>query len=552
MISKSNYFTSTESIDFSALPPIIQEGHEFFQESVEFYDEDKDIKETIELYLSKLNDYVNFRKGNKESIIRDFYNQLSKSDIAKLSKEGFSVTKQKLAEKLNITLDEVLAFAEKLKPKAKKAQVTSKPCKSKATHVKQAIDKKLVENLHEEVKFIKRFIGFHNKAKQASTILSYIKSLQKAIVNKLIRKSSAYAEDIRTIQDKLVKLYNQANPNGEIRLLINENDLGKYISIVGGEAVYKSIEIIRRFVGMQGKEFETSKIESFIKYVNKAAITSEDPYFDRVQAIVDQIKKYKQGKLKVADQELSGLKGILKGCNCHLGKLYSTGGKPLRRCRSKKYSDAGRGACSHNQGVKKEKCKELNGIMTVGEVASMEFQKLAFSGKWESLIGKPAPNFDMMIFGQPGSGKTTLLLLFGHYLATNFGDVLYISGEEYNSSPLTDKTKLLPSFPSNFHVFKNLKNLPVKLSAYQFVILDSITDLGIDLEQYKAMREENPNTAFILILQTTKDGKFKGGKEWEHEVEIAGEVDNGIISIYKNRYGVKGSLNFFDDKFINI
>jgi len=181
--------------------------------------------------------------------------------------------------------------------------------------------------------------------------------------------------------------------------------------------------------------------------------------------------------------------------------------------------------------------------MTAQQVANMEYEKLLLTGKWKELIGQPAMNFDMMIFGQPGSGKSTFLISFAHYLASNFGNVLYVSGEEFNSAPLTEKIKQLPSIPTNLHFSQDVRN--VYLKNYRFVIMDSITDLGIDLEAYKTLREKNPDTAFILILQTTKDGKFKGGKEWEHEVEIAGEVDGGVISIYKNRYGIKGSLNFF-------
>lgn len=555
MITKDNYTNTISNVDISALPEMLREGHEFFLESVEFYDEDKDIRETIDLYLSKLNEYLSFRKDNKESIIREFYTQLSKTEIANLRKNGLSASKKKLADTLNITQDELLEFDEKLRPKVKEEkEPTQKEPKPKKTTRKKETSKvkdyeevapKFVENLDEEVKFIKRFIGFHNKTKALSSVLSYIKSLQRAIVQKLIKKSSPYAEDIRVIQNKLVKLYNNSNPSSEVRLVINDADLARYVGIVGGEAVYKSVAVIKRFIGMQGKELEVDKIEAFLKYVGKASITSEDPYFDRVQTIVNQVKKYKQGTLKVSDQELNGLMGIVNGCNCHLGKLYDTGEKELRKCHSKKYSDAKRGACSHNQGVKKVKCNELNGVMTAEQVAKMEFEKLNLSGKWASLIGQPATNFDMMIFGQPGSGKTTFLLSFGHYLATNFGSVLYVSGEEYNSAPLTEKLNQLPSLPKNLHFVKDLRNIPI--GNYQFVILDSITDLGIDLVSYKLMREKYPDTAFILILQTTKDGKFKGGKEWEHEVEIAGEVDNGTISIYKNRYGVRGSLNFFED-----
>lgn len=449
----------------------------------------------------------------------------------------------------------------------------------------QSAPAKMVETLDEEIKFIKRFLGFHGKVKTFSSLLTFIKLLQKAIVQKVIRKSSPYASDITSIQDKLVRLYNASAGKSEVRIIINSHDLARYQTIVNGKVIYKSISIIKRFIGMQGKNAEPKKITAFLNFIEKSKITAKDPFLSKVNFIVSQLKKSKTGRLNISKQELNGLIGIVKQCSCsNLGKIYDTQTKELRRCRSKKYSDAGRGACSYNQGVESSKesknlgkiydtdkkklrqCKslkysdakqgacsynkglktgkELNGIMTAEQIGGMSFERLPLATKWAKLIGLPASNFDMMLFGQPNSGKTTFLLLFAHYLALNHGDVLYVSREEYGSAPLTDKVNDLPSRPQNLHFFGSLEN--IDLSVYKFIILDSITDLRISLEAYKELREKYPNTAFILILQTTKDGKFKGGKEWEHEVEIAGNVDNGVITIYKNRYGVKGSMDFFN------
>lgn len=38
-----------------------------------------------------------------------------------------------------------------------------------------------------------------------------------------------------------------------------------------------------------------------------------------------------------------------------------------------------------------------------------------------------------------------------------------------------------------------------------------------------------------MIVQSTKDGDFRGGKEWEHEMDIAGEVVNRQLRLRKNR-----------------
>jgi hypothetical protein len=56
---------------------------------------------------------------------------------------------------------------------------------------------------------------------------------------------------------------------------------------------------------------------------------------------------------------------------------------------------------------------------------------------------------------------------------------------------------------------------------------------------------QHPDKAFIFILQHTKAGDFKGGKDWEHIAEIAGEVHKGVVNITKNRYAPKNTLDFF-------
>lgn len=80
-----------------SLPKILQEGHAFFKEAVEWYDSDETVKETIDLYLEKLNAFImssseigidqgymdRFLKMQNQvvskSTIRDYINDLQKS-----------------------------------------------------------------------------------------------------------------------------------------------------------------------------------------------------------------------------------------------------------------------------------------------------------------------------------------------------------------------------------------------------------------------------------------------------------------------------------------
>ncbi len=187
-------------------------------------------------------------------------------------------------------------------------------------------------------------------------------------------------------------------------------------------------------------------------------------------------------------------------------------------------------------------------------------ENLEFSGKWSILFGNPAPDFSMMLFGPPASGKTSFLLEFAYFLASNFGKVIYISSEEFGSVTLVDKLEDIVKksglhsdddgkflIPENLFFGKGMSDLEL----YDFIIIDSVNDLNLDLADYKEIRDIYNDKAFISVLQYTKSGDFRGGLDWEHEMDIACEIEDGIIDVYKNRYGVKGSYDYFNDKVIN-
>lgn len=517
MITDKNYFTEIDRIGISSLPDTLRKSHDFVVKSTnngsswDTYQNNDTIRKVIHLYFEKLNQYLDTQPTYKT--------QAPKSE-----------TKAELIRKTSATA----------KPKPPKATTEHKPNKAVQKSAKK------VEHVREEIKFIKRFVALHNKVKSPNSILSLLKGLQKAIIQKLIKKTSPLAKEIQAIQDKLVSLYNSMK--GDLRIEINDKELAKLVVIAGGEEVYPSINVIKRYISLQGKEAEQKKLDSFIKQIEgalqKKKVGEDDPYLDKVRTILNTLKKSKTGTvLSMAKAELNGLDGIVKACGCKpkpaaLGKIYNTGGRVLRRCKSGTYSDAKKGACSHHKG--------LSGVLTAEEIANRKFEYLSFSPPWSTLMGRPATNFTMMLHGEPGAGKTTLLLKFAKYLANTFGKVLYISSEEFAASTMTEKVNtLLNPFPANLEFAENLRD--PQLSNYDFIILDSVNDLGLQLQDYKDLRAKHPNTAFIIILQHTKSGKYRGGKDWEHEIEIGGEVVNGVITIYRNRYGVKGSMNFFTD-----
>lgn len=362
MVTTGNYFMQINQVDISSLPHTLAKSHDFVTKSTQNgktwddYNNNPTIRRVIDLYLQRLNEFL-----SSQSEIRKVTS--SSNEVDKPIK-ALKVPKQK--EKLINTKRRPNALVRKIKPNSKK-----------------------VEHVREEIKFIKRFVGLHNKVKTANAILSFVKSLQKSIVQKLICKTSPLAKEIRYIQDHLIDAYNKMK--GDTKFSISEKELAKLVVISGGEEVYPSINIIKRYIGMQGKEIDGNKIGLFIKAIESALkrdkVKEGDPYQDKVKAILNSLKKLKTGqKPSIGKAELNGLEGIVKACGCKpdLGKIYDTKGKSLRQCKKKTYSDARKGACSHHKG--------LSGILTAEEIATREFELLNFNYRWSSLLGKPAKN----------------------------------------------------------------------------------------------------------------------------------------------------------------
>lgn len=239
---------------------------------------------------------------------------------------------------------------------------------------------KTVEHIREEIKFIKRYVGLHNKVKSPNAILSFLKALQKSVIQKLIRKTSPLAKQIERIQDHLIQFYNSMR--NEKTFKVNEKELPKLILIAGGEEVYPSVTVIKRFIGMQGKEVEGEKIEAFIKFmknlVKKKKLTKDDPYADKVNFIYRTLLKSSGKKISINETELNGLEEIATACSCKetLGQIYKrktrpAKGKMLRRCMKKTFTDSyNRGACSHNYG--------LSGVITAEQMANRKLDLLNF------------------------------------------------------------------------------------------------------------------------------------------------------------------------------
>jgi len=394
-------------------------------------------------------------------------------------------------------------------------------------------DTKFVENIAEDVKFIKSFVGLHNKEKSFSSIRGLLNRLQKAIVQKIIRKESPFASEIKTVQDKLVRLVNSLRENQSVKVIIDKSLLNKLVLIAGGEKVYTSIGYIKRYIGMQGKQIEREKALAFVGQMEKAIkngkLASEDPYLDKVKAIVKSLNSYLIGKetvVTISKAELNGLMGIVEGCGCGLSGMEN----------------------APTTTDKTETVPTSSGIMNSMDFLKLNFEGLGFVGKWYELIGNPAKGFSAMVFGKPKFGKSYLCIDWAGYVSINHGKTLYVAQEEALDKTLKMKVEERGVANPNLDLSDHL---PDDLSKYSFVFIDSVTKLGLTPDDLTKLEKKYPATSFIYIFQVRKDGAFRGRNDFQHNVDIVIEVPQKGLAVQYGRYNQGGEMQIFDEDEFN-
>ncbi len=490
MITIDNYFNKVNTLDFSSFPDAIKKGHEFILKVtnngagwVSYHSSDT-IKKTVDIYLSKLNEFVS---------------SSAKAEKKQSKKENERKEHHKIIEE------------------AKRRQGITKSVKApqKAATSNAGDEPQLVERIPEELKFMRRFINLNGKTKTKDDLLRFINTLQKAILEKRIRKTSAYAAQVKYMQDSLVKTFN--NMKAKIKLEVNTKTLKEFTDLLGGEKIFPSVQLLKKYINLNGKTGMKEKAMKLVKQMESAAkkrnVRKGDAYEAPLQQAYKNLREFvndkKQKTLLIEQRELNGLEGIL-GCTCN----------------------------------------QLNGIddtpaiMNSMDFANMQFETIGLKGKWFDLIGDPSSNFTAMVFGKPKMGKSYLCIDFAGYLARNHGKVLYVAKEE--GLDMTLQKKLNEKDVAHPNLFVSAI-LPENLSAYDFIFLDSVNKLGLSPEDLSRLKAFNPAKSFIFIFQTTKMGAFRGANTFQHDVDVVVEVPEQGKAVQMGRFNQGGEIQIFND-----
>lgn len=475
MITIHNYLNKAWQYDFKSFPEPLQKGDHLTNKALSNgagnYQSNDTIKRVVDIYIEKLNAYLKTHTQAETKTI----------------------------------------------PAKKKSTTQKKPVKKSSTaRVKKVVAKvkpnteaKPVEMLSEEIRFIRRYVAMHGKLRTRMAIMRLLSSLQKAMIEKRIRKTSPYAKEILQIQDQLIRAAERMGDAAEIN--ITAKYLAHYKEIVSSKRIRDSIALLKRFVGINGREGVEEKakrlLASMVRMVKNGKVSKDDPYASKLEEAYKSLKGYLRDKKKrseIRQSELSGIYGLL-------------GMSDQRGTHSK---------------------KGLSGVVSSEDLMHMNFETIGLQGKFKELIGDPAVGFTAMVFGQPKSGKSTMMLYFAHHLAMNHGEVLFVAFEEGYGYTLKEKISRIGAVHSRLHF---AEKLPAKLGAYDFVFIDSVSRAGMELEDMVKLKNRNPRTSFVFIFHSTKDGKFRGGNELAHEVDVIIEVEAGVAKA-SGRFGAGGVL----------
>ena len=422
ILTPKNYIDLSCQVNFDALPKPLSKGHDLalnaFKDAQSAYKGNKTVKAVMDHYLCELNEAL----ANKKSI--------------------------------------------KTNKKRKKRSTTLKPITGE------------VPLISEEIRFIRRFLWLDGKNRSKESIKRLLFSLQKAMVERRIRKNSPYADEIQKIHDNLwqIAVDNQLQ---SFEVEIDPKLKAHYKEIVNSQTVKEAVRILKKFISLQGQ----SDIDKEVLKLHKRAsvllenksFQKDEMYHYRVSQAFDELTYY----IEDMEYEDTDLSFTIQ----HLGRLPD--------------------------------------VISSEQLLSMEFETIGLQGKWKELIGDPSVGFSMMVFGQPKSGKSTLMLEFAHHLAENHGKTLFVAIEEGFGYTLKDKIQRVGAISSNLSF---AAEMPKKLDGLDFVFIDSISRGGMEIEDLIKLQEQYPRVGFVYIFHTTKDGRFRGGNHYAHEVDVIVEV----------------------------
>jgi hypothetical protein len=281
-----------------------------------------------------------------------------------------------------------------------------------------------------------------------------------------------------------------------------------------GRARLNETLIISQFNKLNGKRISVTMLRKFVATIDKQPIHGP---------VVVDIRRRLSSAIEQADK--SGYPGITP--------KFSPVKMPVKKALKKSTSRT----AEHTEPRRRKVLS--NGPCSAASMPAGNYKRIDLTGKFKTDLVRMNSDTQIMVWGSPGEGKTGYCLQLANSLAKDCKmKVLYVASEEYGRSTFTEKLEDLrkactPIDDKNLFFHGTIDG--VDLKDYDVIFLDSVQRLGMDLKDYIKFNERTPGKIKVAVIQSTKDGDFRGGKDWEHEMDIAGEVINRKLVLRKNR-----------------
>ena len=175
-----------------------------------------------------------------------------------------------------------------------------------------------------------------------------------------------------------------------------------------------------------------------------------------------------------------------------------------------------------------------------------------------------------LISGEPGIGKSTLILQAAANIASRYGSVLYVSGEESEEQIKMRADRICGGIPDGLYILSetNMENISLQQETLKpaFLIIDSIQTMYSDsiesapgsVSQVRVCGNElmrigkSLELPILIVAHVTKSGELAGPKIVEHLVDtvlhFTGErsQDLRILRSHKNRFGTTNEIGAFE------
>ena len=189
-------------------------------------------------------------------------------------------------------------------PEKPKEKPKPEPKKDKPKETPKPTSKgKSVDVLTPEVDIIQQYIKIHGKSRDSAYdhALNLLRKLQRLINTRVIRSTSPYASEMRTIQEQLLRVLRVKNLDR-----VEIDNLQKYVDIANTEHVSNVTAWIKTFISTY--EHRRPEIGKARKFLAKAPNVPE--LQDAKHALDDYINKRIE-RVDLTESQLNGLMGVL-------------------------------------------------------------------------------------------------------------------------------------------------------------------------------------------------------------------------------------------------